>query len=208
MAELASLSRVVPPGCVFKVTGSSGQAVHPEEAQRGQCAPRPRNGIICDGNRNSVRLPAAPFASEYMARTHPLPASHPSRAMAPAPPRPCPVPALAPPATLLVTLHWQWWAAMPRPERGPRSPSREGKGVGLGQLSTGNVSLRHSFSPHRPHAQCLGIQCFGLGKRHYTVCIYGTHLPLDAIIPWSKLQKRVAAQVCCSPFSQALGSSL
>lgn len=122
--------------------------------------------------------------------------------------RPCPVPALAPPATLLVTLHWQWWAAMPRPERGPRSPSREGKGVGLGQLSTGNVSLRHSFSPHRPHAQCLGIQRFGLGKRHYTVCIYGTHLPLDAIIPWSKLQKRVAAQVCCSPFSQALGSSL
>lgn len=44
-------------------------------------------------------------------------------------------------------------------------------------------------------------------KRCDTISVYGTHLFLDLILPRSKLQKRMAAQECCTPFSQALVSS-
>lgn len=93
--------------------------------------------------------PAAVLAAQDVAQTHPLPASRASRADR----RPRPGPGLLlgaegggagcarplRPVTLPVSLHGQRWPAVLRPERGPRAPSSERKGLGLGQPNARNV---------------------------------------------------------------------
>lgn len=120
MVELKFLSRGVPLGCVLRERGMQGRHACLSRPSVASARPRCEMRSSATGIATVSSSPAAVFASEYVAQTHPLPASHPSRGDSL--PRPCPVPAqdccsgqkaewsaACPlrPVTLLVSLHWQ-----------------------------------------------------------------------------------------------------
>lgn len=161
--------------------------------------------------------PAAVLASQDVAWTHPLPASGASRADRRRRPRPrtaarggrrwSRVCTSAPASDAAgVTAR----AAVAR-----RAPAREAlallpaRGRAWASVSQTPETFWPQTQPLPLPAPCLRpwTVTFWSRKRCDTVSVYGIHLFLDLILPWSKLQKRMAAQECCTPFSQALVSS-